>query len=76
MNEIRNELLGILKLMQTTDNVDIYLSTLLDRFEYDIKDKLEDIENEKQELERNLETLKYVRKELKYKLGNFYKEEE
>lgn len=75
MNEIRNELLGILKLMQTTDNVDIYLSTLLDRFEYDIKDKLEDIENEKQELERNLETLKYVRKELKYKLGNFYKEE-
>lgn len=76
MNEIRNELLGILKLMQTKDNTDIYLSTLLERFEYDIKDKIEANNRENEELERNLETLKYVRKELKYKLGNFYKEEE
>lgn len=76
MNEIRNELLGILKLMQTTDNTDIYLSTLLERFEYDIKDKIEANNRENEELERNLETLKYVRKELKHKLGNFYKEEQ
>ena len=75
-NEMRNELLEILKLMQTEDNVDIYLSTLLDRFEYDIKDQLEEIEHKKEQLEANLDTLKYVREKLKYKLGKFYKEEQ
>ena len=37
---------------------------ILERFEYDIKGQLKDIEYKKQELEGNLETLEFVRKEL------------
>ncbi len=71
MNEIRNELLTILSMMKRDtktedgkENQEIDLYQLLERFEYDIKDQLKDIEYKKEQLENNLETLKYVRKEL------------
>lgn len=71
MNEIRNELLLILQIMKRNTNdenekeqqeCDLY--QLLQRFEYDIKDKLRHLEYEKEDLENNLKTLEYVRKEL------------
>ena len=71
MNEIRNELLYILAMMKrdTTDengkeNQQLDLEQLLERFEYDIKKQLKDIEYKEEELKNNLETLYYVRKEL------------
>lgn len=71
MNEIRNELLYILSMMKrdTTDknekeNQQIDLVELLQRFEYDIKDQLKDIEYKKEQLEDNLKTLAYVREKL------------
>lgn len=71
MNEIRNELLYILSMMKrdTTDenekeNQQIDLAELLQRFEYDIKDQLKDIEYKKEQLEDNLKTLAYVREKL------------
>lgn len=68
MNEIRNELLTILNLSKNgEDNKKFYTELLLERFEYDIKDQLEDVEYKKKELEGNLETLKYVREQLEIK---------
>lgn len=66
MNEIRNELLEILQMEKETNEKDkkLRLELLLERFEYDIKDKLEDLERNKEELEGNLRTLEYVKKEL------------
>ena len=71
MNEIRNELLEILRMMRTDtsseigkENQQLYLSMLLERFEYDIKDQLKDIQYKEQELLDNLKTLEFVRKEL------------
>lgn len=65
-NEIRNELLLIKDLVKgaTDEDKKFQLEWLLDRFEYDIKTQLKDIEYKKQELKNNLETLEYVRKEL------------
>ena len=62
-NEIRNELLGILNLVKS-DNKKFELSYLLERFEYDIKGQLEDLEYKKKQLEENLQVLDYVRKEI------------
>ena len=65
MNEMRNELLNLLHYIKSPEDIkQIRLEMLLDRFEYDIKDQLNDIEHKKRELEDNLETLQYVRKEL------------
>lgn len=63
MNEIRNELLGILSYFRSGDQFD--LERVLERFEYDIKDQLKEIENKKQELENNLKTLEYVKEKMK-----------
>ena len=64
MNEIRNQLLYILKIAQTTEDKEIYTELLLERYEIDIKRRLKEIEYEKQELEENLETLEFVRKKI------------
>lgn len=65
MNEIRNELLTILNLIKNgEDDRQFYIKLLLERFEYDIKDQLKNLEYKKQELEGNLQTLEYVRKEI------------
>lgn len=64
MNEIRNQLLYILKIAQTTEDKEMYTEFLLERYEIDIKRRLKEIEYEKQELEENLETLEFVRKKI------------
>lgn len=68
MNEIRNELLLIRTLAkESKDGEDkkMQLEWLLQRFEYDIKNQLKDIQYKEEELLDNLKTLEYVRKELK-----------
>ena len=69
MNEIRNQLLYILKIAQTTEDKEMYTEFLLERYEIDIKRRLKEIEYEKQELEENLETLEFVRKKIGIKEG-------
>ena len=71
INEIRNELLEILSMMKkdtTTEegreNQQVSLYQLLQRFEYDINDQLKELDYKKRQLEDNLKTLEYVRKEL------------
>jgi len=65
MNEIRNELLTILSLIKNGEKDKNYnLNYLLERFEYDIKDQLEETQRKEQELLDNLGTLQYVKKEL------------
>ena len=64
MNEIRNQLLYILKIAQTTEDKEMYTEFLLERYEIDIKRRLKEIEYEKQELEENLEKLEFVRKKI------------
>lgn len=64
MNEIRNQLLYILKIAQTKEDKELYTELLLERYEIDIKRRLKEIEYEKQELEDNLETLEFVRKKI------------
>lgn len=65
-NEIRNQLLLILSLETgNKENHKMNLEWLLDRYQYDIEDKLKDLEYKKKELEDNLELLKYVREEIK-----------
>ena len=67
MNEIRNELLLILQTAKETNGHDkqLRLEWLLERFECDIKKQLEDIQYKENELKSNLETLNYVREQLK-----------
>ena len=70
MNEIRNELLLIRSMMIRCDSEEgkydrqLDLERLLERFEYDIKDQLKDVQYKEQELLDNLKTLEFVRKEL------------
>lgn len=66
MNEIRNELILLEKLMKEKDdeNKKFQLEWLLDRFENDITTQLKDIEYKKKDLENNLNLLEYIRKEL------------
>ena len=65
MNEIRNELLLLKDLVKAKEeDKEFQLEWLLDRFEYDIKDQLKEVESKKKELADNLKTLEYVRKEL------------
>ena len=65
ISEIRNELLCILALLQDDKDKDFKANMLLERFEYDIKRQLEDLECKKNELKNNLELLNYVKEELK-----------
>ena len=66
MNEIKNELILLEKLMKEKDdeNKKFQLEWLLDRFENDITTQLKDIEYKKKDLENNLNLLEYIRKEL------------
>ena len=65
MNEIRNELLTILSLIKNGEKDKNYnLNYLLERFEYDIKGQLEETKRKEKELQSNLQTLEFVRKEL------------
>lgn len=66
INETRNELLTILNLTKNgEDEKQFYTELLLERFEYDIKNQLEDIKRKETELKNNLELLEYVRNEIK-----------
>lgn len=61
INETRNELLYINNIINTTGTEkDAFTSLLLERFYYDIKSQLKDLEYKKQELESNMELLKYI----------------
>lgn len=66
MNEIRNELLLILDMVKAKDENDknFRLNWLLERFESDIKSQLRNLKYKQEQLEGNLETLEYVKKEL------------
>lgn len=64
MNETRNQLLHIEKLLKTDKNQDadrlLDYAFLLERFKIEIDRKIKDLEYEKQELENNRELLKYI----------------
>lgn len=61
---IRNELLLLLSYNKHEWDKDRFNKEILEQFEFDIKDKLKDVEREKAKLEYELEVLKEVRKEL------------
>ena len=64
INEIRNELIYIDLIMNKPEKEkDSYYSLLLERFYYDIKDQLSDLEYKKKQLESNMELLKHIIKE-------------
>ena len=65
MNEIRNELIYIDLIMnkKEEDEKNGYCSLLLERFYYDIRDQLKDLEYKKTELENNMKLLKHIIKE-------------
>ena len=67
MSETRNELLGLLRYVNSEDNKDIYLSCLLERFEIDLKRKKEDLQNELKQVNSDMETLEYVKEKLNVK---------
>lgn len=64
MNETRNQLLHIEKLLKKDKNKDadrlLDYAFLLERFKIEIDRKLKDLEYEKQELENNRELLNYI----------------
>ncbi len=61
---IRNELLLLLSYNKHEWDKNRFNEEILEQFEFDIKDKLKDVEREKAKLEYELEVLKEVRKEL------------
>ena len=64
MNEIRNELIYIDLIMNKPEaEKSNYYSLLIERFYYDIKDQLSDLEYKKKQLESNMELLKHIIKE-------------
>lgn len=65
-NEMRNELLMILSIENQKNEEDRKkrVEWLLERFEYDINNQLKELDYKRQELESNMETLEYVKKEL------------
>ena len=67
IDNVRNELLLIMSYAKNEEEKDYYIKEILQQFEYDIKDKLKDVEREKAKLEYELEVLEYVRKELSIK---------
>lgn len=61
INETRNELLYINNMIHADGaEKDAFTALLLERFYYDIKDQLQDLEYKKQALESNMELLKYI----------------
>lgn len=69
INEIRNELIILLDMQKakkenSKEKEQFYLKWLLERYEVDIKNKLEEVDRKKKELEDNLATLEYVREKL------------
>ena len=61
INETRNELLYINNIINTEGpEKDAFIALLLERFYYDIKDQLSDLEYKKEVLESNMELLKYI----------------
>lgn len=67
IDNVRNELLLFMSYAKNEEEKDYYIKEILQQFEYDIKDKLKDVEREKAKLEYELEVLEYVRKELSIK---------
>lgn len=64
INEIRNELIYIDLIMNKPEaEKNSYYSLLIERFYYDIKDQLSDLEYKKKQLESNMELLKHIIKE-------------
>lgn len=64
MNETRNQLLHIEKLLKKDKNKDadrlLDYAFLLERFKIEIDRKIKDLEYEKQELENNRELVNYI----------------
>ena len=62
INETRNELLYINNIINAEEGPekDAFTALLLERFYYDIKDQLQDLEYKKEALESNMELLKYI----------------
>ena len=73
MSEIRNELIYLLKYIDSKDCKEIYLSCLLERFEEDLKRQQEDLQDKLKQVERDKETLDYVKNNLKER-GLLYNE--
>lgn len=71
MSEIRNELIYLLKYVNSDNDKDIYLSCLLERFGEDLKRKKEDLQDELKQVERDMETLDYVKEQLKNKIYTY-----
>ena len=70
MNEIRNELL-LLRNMELgkEENRNFYIEQILERFQYDIEQQLEDLKHKEKELMQNMEIVKQLQKELIKKEG-------
>lgn len=61
INETRNELLYINNIINTEGpEKNTFTALLLERFYYDIKDQLSDLEYKKEVLESNMELLRYI----------------
>ena len=68
MNETRNELLQIktiIKRIEKNEDINFYITCLLDRFEIDLNRRKADLKSELATINENLEILKNVRKEVK-----------
>ena len=71
MSETRNELIYLLKYVDSASDKDIYLSCLLERFEEDLKRRKEDLQNELKQVDSDMETLDYVKGKLQDKLFTY-----
>lgn len=67
ISETRNELLSILYMVKGNDKDAIKrnLDALLESFERDMKNKLEDLDRERTRINNDLELLEYVKKNIK-----------
>lgn len=67
ISETRNELLSILYMVKgnNKDAIKRNLDALLESFERDMKNKLEDLDREKTRINNDLELLEYVKENLK-----------
>lgn len=67
ISETRNELLSILYMVKgnNKDAIKRNLDALLESFERDMKNKLEDLDREKARINNDLELLEYVKENIK-----------
>lgn len=67
ISETRNELLSILYMVKgnNKDAIKRNLDALLESFERDMKNKLEDLDREKTRINNDLELLEYVKENIK-----------